>query len=442
MVHTYKYKDYFLALDVESGSVHVLSELAYDAINALNAGQPLSCLSKEATNSEINEVMAEIAELKKEGTLFSEMEYTPEDIKAFDPVAKALCLNVTTGCNLRCEYCFAGAGHVPHENMSFEVAKQGLEFLIENSKDRVNLEVDFFGGEPTLNFDVIKQTVEYGRKREAETGKKFRFTVTTNGYYVTDEMIDFFNAEMKNIVISMDGRKEIHDSIRLTAGGGASYDRVLETAKKIVESRGNKEYYIRGTYTKKNLDFSQDVIAMYDAGFKEVSIEPVVTSGELSLTEEDLPKIFAEYEALAAYLEENRKKRGLHFFHFTIDLSGGPCLNKRLRGCGAGVEYFAVNPDGNLYPCHQFAGDSEFVIGNVVDGLTHFELQKKFKDAHIYTKESCANCAVKYYCSGGCMANAYHANGDFNKPYKLECDMMKKRVELGIALSVLEEEND
>ena len=440
MVHTYQYKNYFFALDVESGSVHVLSQLAYDAIDALNAGHPLSCLTKDASNSEINEVMAEISELKKQGTLFSEMEYTPEDIKSFDPVAKALCLNVTTGCNLRCEYCFASAGHVPHENMSFDVSKQALEFLIANSKDRINLEVDFFGGEPTLNFDVIKQTVAYGRKREKETGKKFRFTVTTNGYFVTDEMIDFFDAEMKNIVISMDGRKEIHDSIRITAGGGPSYDRVIENVKKIVEKRGDKEYYVRGTYTKKNLDFSKDVIAMYNAGFKEVSIEPVVTSGALALTEEDLPKIFEEYEALTAFLEENRKEKGLHFFHFNIDLSGGPCLNKRLRGCGAGVEYFAVNPDGNLYPCHQFAGDSDFVIGNVLDGVTNLELQNKFKEAHIYTKEDCANCAVKYYCSGGCMANAFHTNGDFNKPYHLECEMMKKRVELGIALSVLEDE--
>ncbi|MEX1308082.1 MAG: radical SAM protein, partial [Eubacteriales bacterium] len=302
MVHTYQYKDVYLALDVESGSVHVLSQLAYDAINALNAGKPLSCLTKDASNSEINEVMAEIAELKKQGTLFSEMEYTPDDIKSFDPVAKALCLNVTTGCNLRCEYCFASAGHVPHENMSFEVAKQALEFLISSSEDRINLEVDFFGGEPTLNFDVIKQTVEYGRQREGETGKKFRFTVTTNGYYLTDEMLNFFDAEMKNIVISMDGRKEIHDKIRITAGGGPSYDRVLENAKKIVQKRGDKEYYVRGTYTQRNLDFSKDVIAMYDAGFKEVSIEPVVTSGALSLTEADLPKIFEEYEALAEFL--------------------------------------------------------------------------------------------------------------------------------------------
>jgi len=440
MVHTFKYKDYFLALDVESGSVHVLSPLAYDAIGALNAKQPLSCLTKQASKAELDDVMAEIADLKKQGLLFSEMEYTPDDIKSFDPVAKALCLNVTTGCNLRCEYCFAGAGHVPHENMSFDVAKKAIEFLIKNSSDRVNLEVDFFGGEPTLNFDVIKQTVAYARGREAEMGKKFRFTVTTNAYYITDEMIDFFDAEMKNIVISMDGRKEVHDRIRKNAGGGPSYDRVLENAKKIVEKRGDKEYYIRGTYTKENLDFSQDVKAMYDAGFKEVSIEPVVTSGKIALGKEDLPQILSEYEALADYLEQNRREKGLHFFHFNIDLSGGPCLNKRLRGCGAGVEYFAVNPDGNLYPCHQFAGDKEFIIGNVDEGVTRADLQAKFSDAHIYTKPDCATCAVKYYCSGGCIANAYHTNGDFNKPYALECDMMKKRVELGIALSVLEEE--
>jgi len=442
MVHTFEYKNNLFALDVESGSVHVLSKLAYDAINKIEKGKDTLTLLSDYTKEDLDEVLCEIEELKKEGVLFSRKEYVPEDIKSFRPVCKALCLNVTTGCNLRCEYCFAGAGKVAHENMSYETAKKAIDFLIDNSDDRVNLEVDFFGGEPTMNFDVIKRTTDYARSKEEETGKNFRFTVTTNAYHLSDDMIDFFNHEMKNIVISMDGRKDIHDSIRKTSSGKDSFVKVLENAKKLVEKRDGKEYYIRGTYTKKNLDFSKDVVNLYDLGFKEVSIEPVVTSGDIALTKEDLPKIIEEYEILADYLSKYRKSRGLNFFHFNIDLSGGPCLNKRLKGCGAGVEYFAVNPNGNIYPCHQFAGDDSFIMGNVFEGKIDKNIQEKFEDCHVYTKEDCKTCAVKYYCSGGCIANAYHEHRSFSKPYELECEMMKKRVELGIAINVLEENDD
>ena len=386
--------------------------------------------------------MSEIESLKNDGVLFSEPEHKPEDIKAFNPVLKALCLNVTTGCNLRCSYCFAGAGHIAHQNMSFEVAKQAIDFLIAQSGSRINLEVDFFGGEPTINFDVVKQTVAYARGIENAANKNFRFTVTTNGYALTDEMISFFNSEMKNVVISMDGRKSVHDSIRRTAGDKPSFDDVLVNARRLVDARGDQEYYVRGTYTKKNLDFSNDVISLYDYGFKEVSVEPVVTTGETALTPEDLPQIFDEYDKLADYLLAFRKKKGLNFFHFMIDLSGGPCLNKRLRGCGAGVEYLAINPDGSVYPCHQFAGDENFLMGNVSDGKLDEGIKETFHRCNIYSKAACQNCPVKYYCGGGCMANAFHQNGDFNQPYALECDMMKRRVELGIAINILEEHHD
>jgi len=442
MVHTFKFKNNLFALDVESGSVHILSSLAFDAINAINKGDDKDNLIAKYSKSEINDVIQDIEALKNEGVLFSEREYEPEDLRAFNPVLKALCLNITSGCNLRCEYCFADAGHIAHEDMSFDVSKRAIDMLIEQSENRTNLEVDFFGGEPTINFDVVKQTVAYARKREAETGKNFRFTVTTNAYAITDEMIDFFNKEMKNVVISMDGRKEIHDSIRRTAGNQPSYDRILKNAKRLVEARGDQEYYVRGTYTKKNLDFSNDVICLYDHGFKEVSVEPVVTSGKLALSEEDLPKIMEEYDCLAEYLIENRKKKGLNFFHFMIDLSGGPCLNKRLRGCGAGVEYLAVNPDGSIYPCHQLAGENGFLMGNVFDQKLDAEIAQRFNACHIYTKDVCMECPVKYYCGGGCMANAFHKNNDFHQPYSLECDMMRRRVELGIAINILEDQDD
>ncbi len=443
MVHTFKYKDKYIALDVESGSVHLLNELAFDVINKIRQEKDLVELETKYSSEEIAEITGEIDELKNQGVLFSQREYEPQDIKNFDPVCKALCLNVTTGCNLRCKYCFASAGNVKHEDMSFDIGKKAIDFLVKSSGDRVNLEVDFFGGEPTINFDLVKQVVEYSKTIEKKYNKNFRFTITTNAYHITDEMIEYFDAEMKNIVISMDGRKEVHDSIRRTAGGNDSYDKVFENAKRLVEKRGDKEHYIRGTFTNKNLDFSNDIIGLYELGFKEVSIEPVVTQSDVALTEKDIPKIFEEYDKLAEYLEKRRVEQGLNFFHFNIDFSGGPCLNKRLRGCGAGVEYFAVNPDGSIYPCHQFAGNSDFIMGNVNDCIIDEKIQNEFAKCNVYTKEECQQCPAKYYCSGGCMANAYNENNDLNKPYKLECEMMKKRVELSIALTVLEgEAND
>jgi uncharacterized protein len=441
MVHTYQYKENFIALDVESGSVHLLNELAYDAINHISSNDK-SKLKDKYSQHLCDEIFIEIEELTKQGVLFSVKEYEPEDIKLFDPVCKALCLNITTGCNLRCSYCFAGAGTVKHENMRFETAKRAIDFLVKNSGTRVNLEVDFFGGEPTINFDVVKKTVAYAKTLESKHNKNFRFTLTTNAYHLTDDMIDFINDEMKNVVISMDGRKQVHDSIRRTASGEDSFEKVLANAKKLVNRRGDKEHYIRGTFTSKNLDFSNDIINLYKLGFNEVSVEPVVTSGDGRITEDDLPEIIKEYEILVDYLQNRRIEKGLNFFHFNIDFSGGPCLNKRLRGCGAGVEYFAVNPNGNIYPCHQFAGNDDFIMGNVDNCIIDQTLKDRFAACNVYTKHDCINCHAKYYCSGGCMANSYNENNDLNKPYQLECEIMKKRVELSIALSVLEEEND
>jgi uncharacterized protein len=378
-----------------------------------------------------------------QGVLYSD---PPEDIGKFEfntPVIKALCLLVAQDCNLRCAYCFADTGeyHQQRGLMRVETAKKALDFLIANAGNRKNLEVDFFGGEPLMNFDVVRKTVEYGRELEKKHGKNMRFTLTTNAYHVTDEMADFLNREMKNIVISMDGRKEVHDAMRKNAAGGETYDRVLRNAHKIVDGRAGGEYYIRGTYTHNNLDFSNDVLAIAGEGFDRISLEPVVTDKEHAIRTEDLAQIKHEYEMLAReYLKREKGGERFNFFHFMIDLDSGPCLNKRLRGCGAGSEYLAVTADGSLYPCHQFAGLDGFYMGNVNEGDVDQSIRQDFLDTHIFTRKGCGECWAKYYCSGGCVANSYMAEGDLKTPYKIGCETERKRIETAIALQVLAED--
>ncbi len=435
MIHAFKMGDVYAVLDVNSGSVHAVDEIVYDILTEQAKGK--------FTDEEIWEACTEIEELKQEGLLDSPAaleDYRPEFNK---PVIKAMCLHVAHDCNLRCKYCFANTGDYEgsRELMPLETAKQALLFLVRNSGNRRNLEVDFFGGEPLLNFSVVRGAVDYGRELEKEYNKNIRFTMTTNAYHVTDEMADFINTEMKNLVISLDGRREVHDAMRPNAGGEGSYDKVLKNAGKLIGGRNGQEYYIRGTYTNRNTDFSNDVMAIADAGFDQISVEPVVDAGALSIGEGDLPRIFGEYEKLAGlYLERKKAGNPFHFFHFMIDLESGPCLNKRLRGCGAGSEYLAVTPNGDMYPCHQFAGVSEFYMGNVFENAKNGEIGRKFAECHVFSKEKCAGCWAKYYCSGGCFADAYFTNKDIAKPNGLSCEIEKKRVETAIALKILEAE--
>ncbi len=434
MIHTFKLGDVHAVLDVNSGSVHMVDEIVYDILNKQATGK--------YSEDEIHEAGLEIEELRREGLLDSPAaveDYRPEFNK---PVVKAMCLHVAHDCNLRCKYCFANTGDYEgsRELMPLETAKQALLFLVQNSENRHNLEVDFFGGEPLLNFDVVRGAVEYGRELEKQYDKNIRFTITTNAYHVTDEMADFINAEMKNLVISIDGRRDVHDAMRPNAAGAGSYEKVLSNSRKLIGGRGGKEYYIRGTYTNQNTDFSRDVMAIADAGFDQVSVEPVVDAGELSITEADLPQIFSEYEKLAGlYLQRKKEGRPFHFFHFMIDLESGPCLNKRLRGCGAGSEYIAVTPNGDMYPCHQFAGVGEFYMGNIFENKKNEEIGKRFAECHVFSKEKCADCWAKYYCSGGCFADAYFTNNDIAKPNRLSCEIEKKRVETAIVLKIMAE---
>jgi len=356
---------------------------------------------------------------------------------------KALCLHMAHECNLRCGYCFAGDGTYDADTMdrglmSLEVGKKALDFLIENSGARRNLEVDFFGGEPMLNFDVVKDLVAYGRKREVETGKKFRFTLTTNGTLLSDSANEYINENFDNVVVSLDGRQHVNDRMRKTRSGG-SYNEIFPRIKKLADSRGQQNYYVRGTYTRFNTDFAADVLHLADCGFKQISIEPVVAPQEAdySLREEDLPKLFAEYEALAqALIAREWENNGVHFFHFEMDLEGGPCIAKRVTGCGAGSEYLAVTPSGQLYPCHQFVTDEKFRLGDLTTGIVNTALIEEFSACHVFAKDECKTCWAKYYCSGGCMATAYHTHGDILKPDKISCDLQKKRVECALYMYV------
>ncbi|MCR5452127.1 MAG: thioether cross-link-forming SCIFF peptide maturase [Lachnospiraceae bacterium] len=450
MIHRFKNNGYNIVLDVNSGSVHSVDELAYDAIGLKenhSTEETVKALSDRYDRDEILEVCSEIDELAEGGELYTEDTYKVP-VGAFTashkPVVKALCLHIAHDCNLACRYCFASEGEYHGERalMSFEVGKAALDYLVANSGSRHNLEVDFFGGEPLLNFDVVKQLVEYGRSIENEHDKRFRFTLTTNGVKLDDDIMEFANKEMANLVLSIDGRKEVHDHMRPFRGGQGSYDMILPKFKKAAESRNQTDYYVRGTYTHFNKDFSNDVLHLADQGFEQISVEPVVAlpTEEYALKEEDLPQLFEEYDRLAAeMLKRNSEGRGFNFFHFMIDLEGGPCVYKRLSGCGSGTEYLAVTPWGDLYPCHQFVGNEEFLMGNVFDGITRQDIRDEFAACNVYSKPGCQDCFAKFYCSGGCAANSYNFTKDVNGAYEIGCELQKKRVECAIMLKVAEE---
>ena len=444
MVHQYKNNGYNIVLDVNSGSVHVVDEIVYDMI-PMYEGSGLEKITAELSGrykeEDIKEAYEEITELKEAGSLFTEDIYENyiDSFKNRQPVVKALCLHIAHDCNLACQYCFAEEGeyHGRRALMSFEVGKKALDFLVANSGSRRNLEVDFFGGEPLMNWEVVKQLVEYGRSIEEANNKKFRFTLTTNGVLLNDEILDFVNKEMGNIVLSTDGRKEVHDRMRPFRNGKGSYDLIMPKFKKAAESRNQTNYYVRGTFTHYNLDFSKDVLSLADEGFKQISVEPVVASPEdaYALRTEDLPQIFEEYDKLAVEMIKREKEgRGFNFFHFMIDLTGGPCVYKRLSGCGSGTEYLAVTPWGDLYPCHQFVGNEDFLLGNVDDGIVKKNICEEFKQCNVYSKPKCKDCFAKLFCSGGCAANSYNFHGNINDSYEVGCEMERKRVECAIMI--------
>lgn len=445
MIHQYKSNGYNIVLDVESGAVHVVDDVTYDVIEKyqdLSSDEIVNALSDKYAESEIRESIEEVEELKENGALFTEDVYEPiigEFEQHHKPVVKALCLHIAHDCNLACKYCFAEEGeyHGRRGLMSFEVGKKALDFLVENSGSRVNLEVDFFGGEPLMNWDVVKRLVEYGRSIEKEKNKNFRFTLTTNGVLLNDEIEDFLNKEMANVVLSLDGRKEVNDRMRPFRTGQGSYDLIVPKFQEFAKSRKDKDYYIRGTFTRYNLDFSNDIIHFADLGFDQISIEPVVGPEDdpFSIREQDLPQIMEEYDKLALeYLDRKEKGKGFNFFHFQIDLDQGPCVYKRLSGCGSGSEYLAVTPWGELYPCHQFVGDEKFMLGTVDEGITNPEVVEEFKKCNVYSKEKCRNCFAKFYCSGGCAANSYNFHGTIHDVYDIGCEMQKKRVECSIMI--------
>ena len=445
MIHQYKSNGYNIVLDVESGAVHVVDDITYDVISLYegnSADEIVSKLKSSYNMDEIRECISEVKELVEDGQLFTEDIYEPfvEKFKEKrQTVVKALCLHIAHDCNLACKYCFAEEGeyHGRRALMSFEVGKKALDFLVANSGNRVNLEVDFFGGEPLMNWDVVKQLVAYGRSLEEPNNKKFRFTLTTNGVLLNDEVMEFVNKEMSNVVLSLDGRKEVNDRMRPFRTGKGSYDLIVPKFQKLAESRNQTNYYIRGTFTRNNLDFSEDVKHFADLGFKQMSIEPVVGPEEdpYSIREQDLPQIMEEYDKLALeYIDRYKKGNGFNFFHFMIDLTQGPCVYKRLSGCGSGTEYLAVTPWGDFYPCHQFVGNEDFLMGNVDEGITKPELVKEFGNCNVYSKEKCKNCFAKFYCSGGCAANSYNFHGTINDAYDIGCEMQRKRVECSIMI--------
>ena len=453
MIHQYKSNGFNIVLDVNSGSVHVVDDLVYDIIEVYEKESKESIVNMmlakyegtEYSRQDIEEAIEEIEQLKEEGCLFTEDIYKDYimDFKKRETVVKALCLHIAHDCNLACKYCFADEGEYKGDKgmMSFEVGKQALDFLIANSGNRRNLEVDFFGGEPLMNFDVVKQLVRYGREQEKIHNKNFRFTLTTNGVLLNDDIMDFINEEMANVVLSVDGRKEIHDLMRPTRNGKGSYDLIMPKFQKLAESRKHKNYYVRGTFTHNNLDFAEDVLSLADLGFEQISVEPVVAQDDqdYAIRESDIPKICDEYDKLAKALIERKKNgKGVNFFHFMIDLSGGPCVAKRLSGCGSGTEYLAVTPWGDLYPCHQFVGQEEFLLGNVFDGVKKTDICDEFKLCNVYAKSKCKDCFARFYCSGGCAANSYNFTGAINDTYDVGCELQKKRIECAIMMKAAE----
>jgi uncharacterized protein len=446
MLHLFKACGVYMALDVLSGAVHLLDEMAYDVLTLKEEKQTddqvIAALKEKYPEQELKEVLGEIGELVAQGALMAEHDYTGLQ-NQFGGVVKAMCLHAAHDCNLRCKYCFASTGdfHGPRGLLPVETGKRALDWLVRHSGNRKQLEVDFFGGEPLMNFEAIKEIVAYGRSLEKETGKHFQFTTTTNAVNLTEEVGAFLNKEMYNVVLSIDGRKEVHDFMRPAANGKGSYDLVLPKMQAFRQTRGDKSYYVRGTFTNRNLDFSNDVISLADAGFDQISIEPVVLEKDspFALSEEMLPRILAEYDKLAEiYLDRRKNGRWFNFFHFNIDLEGGPCIRKRLTGCGAGNEYVAVTPEGDIYPCHQFVGREGFKMGSVLTEEFDTDMQAKFAANHVLSKDKCSECWARFYCSGGCAANAHAFHGDISKPYELECEMERKRLECAMAIYAIE----
>lgn len=455
MVHQYTLGGYYIVLDVCSGALHVVDEVAYDVIAAFEKSEKTALIGeiaakhaqKGVSKADVEECYEQVEELKNVGKLFSKDLFAPmagELKEKTVGVVKALCLHIAHSCNLNCAYCFASQGkyHGERALMSFEVGKRALDFLMENSGTRRNLEVDFFGGEPLMNFDVVKRLVAYARSVEKQKNKNFRFTLTTNGVLVDDDVIEFCNREMSNVVLSLDGRKEVHDRFRVDYAGKGSWETIVPKFQKFVEARGGKNYYMRGTFTHHNPDFLEDIKTMLDLGFTELSMEPVVcAAGDPSeLTEEDLPVVLKQYEELAALmLQRDDEGKPFTFYHYMIDLKGGPCIYKRISGCGSGTEYMAVTPWGDLYPCHQFVGEEKFKLGDIWDGVTNFAAQDEFASCNVYAREDCKDCWAKLYCSGGCAANAYHATGSVKGVYKYGCELFKKRMECAIMVQIARE---
>ena len=455
MIHQYKLNGYNIVLDTYSGAIHTVDDLAYDIISLYKEKSTEEIITsmlekykadKTVTREEILSCIEDIKELEKAGKLFSKDIYENRafDFKNRKTDIKALCLHVAHTCNLNCEYCFASQGkyHGERALMPYEVGKRALDFLIENSGSRHNLEVDFFGGEPLMNFEVVKKLVKYAREQEKLHNKNFRFTLTTNGLLIDDDVIAFVNKEMSNVVLSLDGRKEVHDSLRKTISGQGSYDIIIPKFKKLVEARGGKNYYIRGTFTHNNIDFLKDILHMADLGFTELSMEPVVCAPDepYALTEKDLPILKEQYALLAKeMIKRDSENRGFTFYHYMLDLTHGPCIYKRISGCGSGTEYLAVTPWGDLYPCHQFVGDEKFKLGDIYNGIVNTKVRDEFKLCNAYARPECKDCWAKLYCSGGCAANSYHATGNILGTYKYGCKLLKKRIECAIMIKIAEQ---
>jgi uncharacterized protein len=453
MIHQFKFGNYNVVLDVCSGAIHVVDDIAYDIIadyKKYDKEQLVESVWQKyrdkdgVCSSDILECYNQVEQLEKNKKLFSPDTFEPMAGKLKQKTAgvvKALCLHVAHTCNLNCAYCFASQGKYNGDRavMSFETGKRALDFLVENSGTRRNLEVDFFGGEPLMNFDVVKKLVAYARSIEKEKNKNFRFTLTTNGVLIDDDVIEFANKEMSNVVLSLDGRKEVHDRYRVDYNGKGSWEKIVPKFQKLVEARGGKNYYMRGTFTHQNPDFLNDIKVMLDLGFNELSMEPVVCSDDdpNRLTEEDLPIVLDQYEKLAELMmQKDDEGKPFTFYHYMIDLTGGPCIYKRISGCGSGTEYMAVTPWGDLYPCHQFVGDEKFKLGDIYNGVTNTDIQKEFGDCNVYARPDCKDCWAKLYCSGGCAANAYHSTGKISGVYKYGCELFKKRMECAIALAI------
>ena len=466
MIHQYKNNGYNIVMDVNSGSIHVVDDMVYDMISLIEPlveegikepelikAAVLNLTCEKYPEEEVCEAVDEVLELEREGRLFAPDIYENYifDFKNRQTVVKALCLHIAHDCNLACQYCFAEEGeyHGRRALMSLEVGKKALDFLVANSGNRINLVVDFFGGEPLMNWDVVKELVAYGRSLEEPNNKKFRFTLTTNGVLLNDEIMEFANKEMSNVVLSIDGRPEVNDKMRPFRGGQGSHDIIVPKFQKVAESRDQMNYYVRGTFTHNNLDFAEDVKYLADLGFKQISVEPVVAKPEdwYAIQEADLPQLKEEYDRLAQEIIR-RKQEGdpFNFFHFMIDLEGGPCVAKRLSGCGSGTEYLAVTPWGDFYPCHQFVGQEDFLMGNVFEGIKRTDIQDEFKCCNVYAKEKCKKCFAKFYCSGGCAANSYNFHGNINDAYDVGCELQRKRVECAImikaALAEMEDDNE